>query len=208
MTKTTQFWDGVAEGYAKSKVRDESAYEKKLKITRDLFPPEAEVIEIACGTGTTALHHAPHVKHYVATDISENMLDIARAKAADQGITNITFAQQDITSATLPQDQYDAVLAMSILHLLPDRPAALAKIRETLKPGGVFISSTVCLSHMAFFFPLLINAMKLVGKAPKVVDNLKHDDIADAIRDAGLIIEEHQQVSKGKVAFVIARKPN
>lgn len=206
--KSAKFWDNVAEGYAKSKIRDERAYEKKLQITQHLFPPEAEVLEIACGTGTTALRHAPHVKHYMATDISEKMLDIARAKAAAEGITNITFAQQDMTSATLPQGQYDAVLAMSILHLLPDRPAALAKIRESLKPGGVFISSTVCLGHMAFFFPLLINAMKLVGKAPKVVDSLKHDDIADAIREAGLIIEEHQRMTKGKVAFIIARKPN
>lgn len=207
MTKTTKFWDNVAEGYAKSKIRDERAYERKLLITRDLLPPDAEVLEIACGTGTTALHHAAYVKHYHATDISEKMLDIARAKAVDQAVTNIFFAQQDITSAKLPQDQYDAVLAMSILHLLPDRPAALAKIRGALKPGGVFISSTICLGHMAFFFPLLIRVMKFVGKAPDVVDSLKHDDIAGAIRQTGLTIEDHYRMTKGKVAFIIARKP-
>ncbi len=207
MTKTAKFWDNIADGYAKSRIRDERAVEKKLQITRDLFPPKAEVLEIACGTGTTALHHAPHVKHYFATDISEKMLEIARIKAADQGITNITFAQQDITGATLPWGQYDAVLAMSILHLIPNRPAALAKIFETLKPGGVFISSTVCLGNMAFFFPLLIKAMKLIGKAPKVVDSLKHEDIAAVISEAGLTIEDHHRMTKGKVAFIIARKP-
>ena len=56
MTKTAKFWDNIADGYAKSKIQDERAFEKKLQITRDLFPPEAEVFEIACGTGTTALH--------------------------------------------------------------------------------------------------------------------------------------------------------
>jgi len=207
MTKTAKFWDNIADGYAKSKIQDERAFEKKLQITRDLFPPEAEVFEIACGTGTTALHHAPHVKHYLATDISEKMLEIARTKAADRGVTNITFAQQDITGATLPRGQYDAVLAMSILHLIPNRPAALAKIFETLKPGGVFISSTVCLGNMAFFFPLLIKAMKSIGKAPKVVDSLKHEDIAAVISEAGLTIEDHHRMTKGKVAFIIARKP-
>ena len=96
---------------------------------------------------------------------------------------------------------------MSILHLIPNRPAALAKIFETLKPGGVFISSTVCLGNMAFFFPLLIKAMKFIGKAPKVVDSLKHEDIAAVISEAGLTIEDHHRMTKGKVAFIIASKP-
>ncbi|MEO0882712.1 MAG: class I SAM-dependent methyltransferase [Pseudomonadota bacterium] len=207
MADTAQFWNKIAEGYAKSAVRDERAYEKKLTITQGLFPPHADVLEIACGTGTTALHHAPHVKHYLATDISSAMLDIARQKAADQGITNVTFSEQDIAAADWPPATYDAVLAMSILHLLPDRPAALAKIRQTLKPGGRFISSTICLGNMAFFFPLLIGAMKLVGKAPKTVDSLTHDDLAAIITEAGFIIEDHHRMSKAQVAFIVARKP-
>ncbi|MEQ9586770.1 MAG: class I SAM-dependent methyltransferase [Parvibaculaceae bacterium] len=207
MTKTANFWDRNAESYARSKVGDEQAYETKLKITRDLFSPEAKVLEIACGTGTTALRHAPHVKHYLATDISAKMLEIARAKARDQGITNVTFEQQDIASASLPKAEFDAVLAMSILHLIQDRPAALAKICDSLKPGGVFVSSTICLGNMAFFFPVLIKAMKLVGKAPDIVESLNHEDIAAAISDAGLIIEDHQRMTKDKVAFIIARKP-
>lgn len=207
MTKTSKFWDENAEGYAKSKIRDERAYEKKLEITQALFPAEAQVLEIACGTGTTALRHAPYVKHYLATDISKKMLEIAQGKAADQGITNVTFEQQDISNAALPSNAYDAVLAMSILHLVPDRAATLAKILNTLKPGGAFVSSTICLGNIAFFFPLLIKAMKLVGKAPEVVDSFKHEDIAADIRDAGFIIEDHQRMSKAKVAFIIARKP-
>lgn len=207
MPKSAEFWNNIAEGYANSKIRDERAYEKKLKITQDLFPPNAEVLEIACGTGTTALRHAPHVAQYMATDISSRMVEIARKKAEDQGVSNVTFSEQDIGSANWPPAQYDAVLAMSILHLLPDRSAGLAKIRETLKPGGRFISSTVCIGNMAFFFPLLISAMKLIGKAPKVVDSLTHEELAAAITEAGFVIEDHSRMSKAKVAFIVARKP-
>jgi len=207
MPEPAKFWNNVAEGYAGSKVRDVRAYEKKLKITRDLFPPNAKVLEIACGTGTTALHHAPCVEHYMATDISSAMLEIARRKANDQGVTNITFSEQEVGKVNWPPAQYDMVLAMSILHLLPDRPTALAKIHETLKPGGRLISSTVCLGNMAFFFPLLIGAMKLLGKAPKVVDILTHEDLASTIAEAGFEVEDHHRMSKEKVAFVVARKP-
>lgn len=208
MQQTAKFWDNIAESYAKTKVRDMPAYEAKLKITRDLFPEHAEVLEIACGTGTTALHHAPHVKHYLATDVSEKMLDIARAKAADAGVDNVTFEQQDIMQATLAPSRYDAVLAMSILHLVADRQTVLAKVYDALKPGGVFVSSTVCLGQMAFYFPLLIGAMKLVGKAPKTVDSLKQDSLAAQIAAAGFGIEDHQRMSGGAVAFIIARKPD
>ncbi|MEL6662252.1 MAG: class I SAM-dependent methyltransferase [Pseudomonadota bacterium] len=207
MPDSATFWNNIAEGYAKSKIRDERAYEEKLKITQDLFPPNAHVLEIACGTGTTALHHAPHVETYQATDISPRMLEIAREKASAQGITNVLFSEEDIATAAWPADHYDAVLAMSILHLLPDRPAALARIRETLKPGGSFISSTICLGNMSFLFPMLIGAMKLVGKAPKVVDRLRHEDLAAAITEAGFVVEDHRRMSKGSVAFIVARKP-
>lgn len=207
MPTSVEFWDKVADGYAKSKIRDERAYETKLKITQELFPPDAEVLEIACGTGTTALHHAPYVKHYTATDISANMLDIARQKASDLGVSNVAFEVQDIAEASWPRAHYDAVLAMSILHLLPDRAGALAKVYNAVKPGGVFVSSTICLGEMSFIFPALIAAMKLVGKAPKTVDSLTHQSVADTITAAGFIIEDHHRMSKAKVAFIVARKP-
>lgn len=208
MNQTAKFWDDIAEGYAKSKIRDPGAYEEKLKITRELFPAEANVLEIACGTGTTALHHAPHVKHYTATDISQKMLEIGREKAAAAGLSNISFEQQNILEARLPEAAYDAVLAMSILHLVADRPALLAKVVETLKPGGVFVSSTICLGNMAFYFPVLLSVMKRVGKAPSIVDSFKHEHLDELMQEAGLIIERHDRMSKGSVAFIVARKPN
>ena len=65
VSNASKFWDRMAKGYAKSPVKDQAAYEKKLEITRGCFPPDAEVLEFGCGTGSTALLHAPHVKHYL-----------------------------------------------------------------------------------------------------------------------------------------------
>lgn len=207
MASTAKFWDDMAEGYAKSDIRDQRAYERKLEITRALFPQDADVLEIACGTGTTALHHAPYVRHYTATDISPKMLEIALQQARDAHVTNVSFEEVDIDEETLPENRYDAALAMSILHLVADRDAVLAKIHKTLKPGGHFVSSTICLQTMSFVFPLIISAMKLIGKAPKVVMSLTHDQLAYDILRAGFIIEDHHKMSKEKVAFIVARKP-
>ena len=61
MTKPIKFWDKHAEGYSKRPVDDEESYQKKLQITRDYFRPDMEVLEFGCGTGTTAISHAPYV---------------------------------------------------------------------------------------------------------------------------------------------------
>ena len=60
------------------------------------------------------------------------------------------------------------VLALNLLHLLPDRPAALAKIHRLLKPGGLFISSTACLADRMWFLRPVIPVMQWLGKAPYV----------------------------------------
>ena len=69
---------------------DQAAYERKLAITRECLNPDAQVLELGCGTGSTAIAHAPYVRHIRATDVSSRMIEIARSKAevasgADEG---------------------------------------------------------------------------------------------------------------------------
>lgn len=58
-------------------------------------------MEFGCGTGGTAILHAPNVRDILATDISKNMLEIAQTKAADAGIGNIRFQQGTLDSLPL-----------------------------------------------------------------------------------------------------------
>ena len=82
MHHSAKFWDKIAERYSKQPIADEAAYQKKLKVTQEYFQPDLEVLEFGCGTGSTAIIHAPYVKHIRAIDISSNMIDIAQDKAA------------------------------------------------------------------------------------------------------------------------------
>ena len=91
MLKAVEFWDAKAEGYAKSSAGNEEVYKEKLEATRRYFDADSQVFEFGCGTGSTALHHAPFVHKIVATDISSNMIEIARRKALEANITNVEF---------------------------------------------------------------------------------------------------------------------
>ena len=61
MSNSDKFWDSKAEAYAKSQISDEETYQRKLTETQALLTPEMRVLEFGCGTGTSAVHHAPHV---------------------------------------------------------------------------------------------------------------------------------------------------
>jgi ubiquinone/menaquinone biosynthesis C-methylase UbiE len=70
MADPARFWDRRADGYSKRPIKDMESYEKTLDCTRKHLSASDEVLEVGCGTGTTALRLAPVVKQITATDIS------------------------------------------------------------------------------------------------------------------------------------------
>ncbi len=145
MSKPTKFWDGIAKRYSEKPVADEAAYHKKLAVTRNYFHTDMEVLEFGCGTGSTAIAHAPYVKHILATDISSKMIEIAQAKAGADNVKNVTFKQTAIDGFSVADQTFDTVMGHSILHLVDDKDGIISRVYMMLKPGGVFVSNTACL---------------------------------------------------------------
>lgn len=205
MTETSAFWDKVAERYSKKPVADEEAYQKKLGVTRDYFEPDMEVLEIGCGTGSTAIVHAPFVRHILATDISPKMIEIAKGKAAAEKIENITFEVASVDDLQVADQSLDVVLALSVLHLLEDRDEAIANVHKMLRKGGVFVSSTVCLGDTMRFFKVLAPIGKFLGLMP-LLRVFTVQELLTSLTGAGFEIDYQWQHGKGRVAFVVARK--
>ncbi|WP_416397993.1 class I SAM-dependent methyltransferase [Allohahella sp. A8] len=204
MKSAQAFWDKTAARYAKSPISDEETYRKKLKITQRYFKPDWSVLEFGCGTGSTALIHAPHVREIIATDISGKMLEIARSKARDAGIENVEFQQGTLDSLKFEPEHFDAVLGLNILHLLEDVEGAIARVGQLLKPGGIFVSSTGLIPMMKLHWRLLIPVMQTLGFAPYVARFDKVELIA-MLTAAGFTIEHEWQPDQASV-FIIARK--
>ncbi len=205
MDRSVRFWDRIAKRYARRPVADEATYQEKLRISREYFRPDMEVLEFGCGTGSTAIAHAPFVNHIRAIDISSEMIGIARRKAAAEDIGNVTFEQLRIEDLDVPPRSLDAVLGLSILHLLDDKEAAIAKVHAMLKPGGVFISSTACLADIANWFRYVAPIGKALGLIP-LVRFFTADDVRNSLKEAGFEIVRDWQPGKGKALFIVARK--
>lgn len=207
MTDKARFWDKIADKYAARPVSDEAAYERKIEVTQGYLKPGMRVLEFGCGTGTTAVRHAPLVGRIHAVDISERMLEIGRGRARDAGVTNIDFERSDFGGFEAEDASFDVVMGHSILHLLPDRDAAIAKVRRLLKPQGVFVSSTVCIADMGVW--RLLGLVAPLGAAVGLLPPLKsfsEGALVDSITRAGFTIEHHWRPKPRAGVFIVARR--
>ncbi len=100
------------------------------------------VLDLACGTGTFSRLLAQKGFAVVGVDISDAMLQIARIRAQEAGLS-IPFVCQDAAELSLPQAPFDAALSLfdSLNYILqPERLAqAFARVCEHLAPGGAFL---------------------------------------------------------------------
>ncbi|WHI48189.1 class I SAM-dependent methyltransferase [Microbulbifer sp. VAAF005] len=203
MIDSKTFWDKTAARYEKSPIRDLDAYKRKLAITQGYFKSNWSVLEFGCGTGSTAIQHSPYVNNITATDISDKMLEIAKQKTIDASIKNIIFQQGTLDTLKLTNESFNAILGLNILHLLQDIDTAIARTYELLKPGGIFISSTVLLKNSNW--RLILPIMQFLKLAP-YVNPLDKQDLSNKLTQAGFSIEKEWQPGKGSVFFVAKKQ--
>jgi len=100
------------------------------------------VLDLATGTGSVALLLAEEGYKVTGVDLSEQMLVMARKKAIERNLQNVTFLQQDATRLDLPQE-FDLVVSLfdSLNYILTTKGLqdAFAGVYRCLQPGGGFI---------------------------------------------------------------------
>lgn len=201
-----RFWDRRAAKYLEKPVPDPEAYERTLQRVRTHLTPNDSVLELGCGTGTTALELAPNTRQILATDYSEEMIAIGLARARVKGVTNAHFRSCTLDDPELVRESFDVVLAMNLLHLLDDIPARLGRIRELVRPGGLFISKTPCIGDQGFALRAVIPVMHALGLAPYVNFVTERSLTADCTSAGFEMVETGMYPKKSRSYFVVARK--
>lgn len=204
-----RFWDRISRKYARDAIADPGGYERTLERTRALLKPDDRVLELGCGTGSTALRLAGGVSAYLATDISAGMIAIAGEKLAANPIPALSFHTATAEAAMLEAGRFDAVLGFNYLHMVRDVPGTLARIQTLLAAGGLFISKTPCLGDMnPLIRHALLPVMRAVGKAPHV-SVFRQAEFCRMVSDAGfdiLATENHATKGNDHRPFIVARK--
>ncbi len=208
--RKAEFWDRTARQYAADPIADPAGYETTVRRVQALLSPRHSVLELGCGTGTTALRLAPFAGQLLATDVSAGMIAIAQEKLLAQSVPNLSFALGDADGPMAAPCTFDVVLAFNLLHLVADLDQTLAHAVQALKPGGLLITKTPCIAEMNPLVPwLALPVMRALGKAPHLLC-LKGDAFTTAVARQGLdilAVERHGSRGKDVRVFIVARKP-
>jgi ubiquinone/menaquinone biosynthesis C-methylase UbiE len=97
------------------------------------------VLDVGCGTGTSALPAAETVGaegRVVAIDVADRMLAQARSKAEKRGLANIDFRLADMATTPFENDSFDAVVSVFSFFFVPDMEKQVARLWDLVRPGG------------------------------------------------------------------------
>lgn len=127
--------------YAHKTYTQEADFVQSL-LTRFGDKPTQKILELGCGTGTHSFLLEAHGHQILATDLSPDMIQAARAKAEARG-SSVSFAAQDMIELDQPGRPYDAVVCLfdSFCYVTDndDVETVLTRVHQHLKPGGLFI---------------------------------------------------------------------
>ena len=94
------------------------------------------VLEIGVGTGLSLDLYRPHLE-VTGIDVSPEMLDKARQKVAEKGLTNVArIGEMDARALAFPDDHFDTVVAMYVISVVPEPEKVMEEMARVCKPDG------------------------------------------------------------------------
>jgi arsenite methyltransferase len=168
------------------------------------------VLDLGSGGGIDVLLSARRVGptgRAYGVDMTDEMLDLARANAAKAGASNVEFVKGTIEAVPLPDESVDVVISNCVINLSTDKPAVLAEVYRLLRPGGRFgVSDVVAEDHL--------DATQRAVRGSYVgciAGALSIGEYRDGLAAAGLtditVTPTHQVADGMHSAIVRARKP-
>ena len=197
-----RYWDRKSGSYDK----EMQAWERRLfGDSRDWACTRAvgEVLEVAVGTGLN-LPSYPEGVTVTGIDLSDGMLDIARARADELGRA-VTLQQADAHHLPFVDASFDTVVCTFGLCAIPDIDAAVDEMVRVLRPGGRLI----LVDHVASSSRVARGVQRLLEliTVPLAGEHFLRRPL-DEIKARGLEVEQRQRFRLGLVERLIARKPS
>jgi arsenite methyltransferase len=168
------------------------------------------VLDLGSGAGADVLISARRVGtdgKAIGLDMTDEMLELARANAAEAGVENVEFVKGYIEDIPLPGESVDVVISNCVINLAADKRKVLAETARVLRPGGRFAVSDVIAD------PDMDEATRadMEQWTGCVAGALTHEEFEEALGNAGLtdieIRETHRVHEHASSAIVRARKP-
>jgi arsenite methyltransferase len=168
------------------------------------------VLDLGSGAGADVLISARRVGltgRAIGLDMTDEMLELARANAAQSGVENVEFVKGYIEDIPLADNSVDVVISNCVINLAGDKGKVLAEAARVLRPDGRFAVSDVIAD------PGMDAATRadMAASTGCIAGALTEDQFRDVLAAAGLtdieISETHRVHAQASSAIVRARKP-
>jgi SAM-dependent methyltransferase len=116
----------------------------RLTVERAGARPGDRVLDLCCGTGASALPAARAVGRtgsVLGVDLTPALVEVARANAAYQGLSQARFETGDVAALAFPPGSFDVVQSVFGIFFLPDMPGMLRRAWDWLAPGGRLVTT-------------------------------------------------------------------
>ena len=113
-----------------------AAQEAKDFVSRTALKPGARILDVACGTGNSAIPAARAGAEVTGLDIATNLLEQARKRAAAEGV-KASFEEGDAEDLPYPDRSFDVVMTMFGAMFAPRPDRVAAELLRVCRPGGL-----------------------------------------------------------------------
>lgn len=164
---------------------------RKLHEEHDL----KEVIELGCGTGRFTKEIAGNAKHIVATDLSDEMLEVARIRLSR--FPNVTVQKADCCRTSFRSAIFDTVFMVNLIHVIENPSDALRESYRILRNGGKLLiaSGTNYGAKESDIRRRVTRYLKVWGMPPSSYQtSLSPDELASLVESAGFEVDVVQHV--------------
>ena len=175
----------------------------------DLHPGET-VLDLGSGAGTDVLISARRVApggRAIGLDMTDEMLALARANAAEAGVGNVEFVRGYLEEIPLPDASVDVVISNCVINLAADKAVVIGEAARVLRPGGRFAVSDV-IADEDMDEATRADMAQWTGC---IAGELTEPEFAAALTAAGLVDVEiratHRVHEHAASAIIRARKP-
>jgi ubiquinone/menaquinone biosynthesis C-methylase UbiE/DNA-binding transcriptional ArsR family regulator len=194
--QSTEFFSRVGIRWDRMRI-DAFGDQFHLEALTALLPGDWKVADIGSGTGYLLPTLARTFERVVAVDPVPEMLDLARARCAEEGLRNVTFRQGDLSRLPLADHDVDLALAVLVLHHVSSPPEALAELYRVIKPGRHLLMVEQQAHHLADFHERMQD--RWWGFEP--------DTLAQMVADAGFLGGRYRDLKPDRLAVGATEGP-
>ena len=167
-----------------------------------------EIVEFGCGTGYYTKAIAGKARHVLATDLSDEMLEIAHINL--KGLHNVTFQKVDCENSSFPAERFDTVVMANVIHTIENPLKALHESHRILKGRGLLLIIAYTDYGLTWFeqMELTFRYFMTFGEPPTYgLKNYSPEELYCLVADAGFMMEEVELLGdKPRAIYLKGRK--